>query len=201
MFNFKHNLVILDCEMTGLDPQTHQITEICALKCDPRNFKILERFHSYVGPYPWKSVEEIKRSADPWALKKGRVDLNSSSFTLAPKPLDVLERFSNWLPSEYILVGFNLYLDISFIRNLAESSQAISNPSRYLSYRVIDLIGLMELFYANNSELSFVEKSLSSFARQLGIEPTQAHSASGDCETTHKVLVKLLSNIKISESI
>jgi oligoribonuclease len=184
---FNAPLVFLDCEMTGPDPVEHQLVEIAAIHCDPKNFGILSSFHTYVGATEEMDSNDVITRAHPKVLKK--VEISKDRLDIAPPPGEAVQKLREWLPKgQYIWVGHNLMLDFMFLRRARE-------PEIRFNYRFLDLTALVELYaYQKNIELEGY--SLGKVAETLGIEvKTQLHCANNDVILVLDIFKYLMSGL------
>lgn len=183
-FNFGHPLIVLDLEMSGPDPSKHQITELAALKCDPNNLGIVDKFYQSFRAAPGKSPKKVIEEAHPVALEKTGLREKNLEFGLTPQ--EGVEKFKEWLPREYIFVGYNLMLDFMFLRKARE-------PEVRFNYRFIDVSTVVELYYGHESRVdSRNSYSLHNLANLLDISYEKSHSGMDDALLVQKIFKKLL---------
>jgi len=183
-FNFRKPLIVLDLEMSGPDPTLHQIVEIAAIKCDPKNLGQIEVFHKFCRSADTKTPEQVMQEAHPVAISK--VGFSEESLAFGPTPEEVVNEFKKWLPSNYIFVGFNLMLDFMFLRTACV-------PEVAFTYRFLDITTLIELYFGQEGSVDTRKGySLVKTAHSLGIPTNNSHSALADAEITLEILKKLL---------
>jgi DNA polymerase III epsilon subunit-like protein len=183
---FSSPLVLIDCEMTGPDPVEHQLLEISALRCDPKNYGIVDKFCTNVGVAPGSTVEEVMSKAHPGAIKKVRI--STEALSLAPSPAKAVQDLKDWLPgNDYIWVGHNLMLDFMFLRR-ADYPEEIR-----FNYRFLDLTTLIEVVAVRRGYV-FDDYSLRGIARYFDIKvpETIKHSAELDVHLVHEVFKELM---------
>jgi len=175
--------------MTGPDPVRNQLIEIAAIKCDPKNFGIVDTFSINVGVRSGESSDSVLANAHPGALKK--VKICKELLELGSPPEEAVKSLREWLPEgDYIWVGYNLMLDFMFLRRARE-------PEIRFNYRFIDITSLIELYmYKTGKEIA--EFSLESVASSLKICTSgDLHIALNDVKLGIKVfkfLIKELNN-------
>lgn len=136
----KHNLIWLDLEMTGLEPEKHVILEIGCVVTD-KNLKTLAE-----GPcYAIKHPESILTTMDPWSLEQhGRSGLTDrcrkSKTTLEAAEKGVLQ----FLQKECIekaspLCGNSIGQDRRFLYKYMPTLNA------FFHYRNVDVSSIKEL--------------------------------------------------------
>lgn len=185
-FNFRKPLIFIDLEMSGPDPSLHQIVELSALRCDPKNFGIVDQFGHRFRAVPGKSPEQVIEEANPIALEKTGLRAQDLQFGMTPE--EGVRQLKEWLPKEYIFVGYNLMLDFMFLRK-------VTSPEVKFNYRFIDVSTLAELYYGEDSrEDKRSAYSLHSLAESLNISYGKAHSSLEDVILVVKVFEKMLKN-------
>lgn len=195
-FNFKIPIVILDCEMSGLDTDKHQLIQIAALKCDPRTLKVLDTFDSFIGSeFGEDTIEEF---GNPQSLQNSSFYRNKERIKYSPPPPNVINCFIKWLPADYILSGYNLDLDLKFIDAVLNSSKfrSISKvPS--LSYKKIDLSHLVELYSSlHGTPADIVSRRLEDVCKSFKLKTSPSHDALNDCIMGLELLKYFMDTIK-----
>ena len=174
--------------MSGPDPQLHQITEISAIKCDPKNFGVLDQFGYRFKAVAGKTPEQVIKEAHPVALEKTGLRAQDLEFGLTPE--EGIRKFKEWLPNSYIFVGYNLMLDFMFLRKSC-------NPEVKFNYRFVDVSSIAELYYAEDSRQDTrISYSLHNLARSLGIPYENAHNSLDDALLVLEVFKKMLKNLE-----
>jgi len=201
MQNFREPVIIIDCEMTGLDPEKHQIIQISALKCDPKNLKVLDTFNKFVGPE--FTMSSLEMAANPVSISRSSFLQNRDKIKYASNPVQSLQEFSKWLPKDYTLSGYNLDLDLKFINSIIARASDMGNyPIASLSYRKIDIADLM-IFYSSFYDLpaDIDSKRLEEVCKSLNIKTEQAHDSLNDCKMCREVLLWLKNTVTFKEPI
>lgn len=184
LLNFRQPLIFIDLEMSGPDPVEHQITEIAALKCDPKNFGEVSRFQSYCGAALGRTPEAVFKDAHPVAVSK--TGLTVDRLTLARNPNEVIKDFRAWLPKEYIFVGYNLMLDFMFLRRSC-------SPEPRFKYRFLDITTLLEVYFAMDSSYPLGRSlSLEGAAKIFDIPCNNLHSALSDVLVSRRLFKSLM---------
>ena len=133
------DLIFLDLEMTGTDPDKDRILEIGAFICN-NDLVVLDTFESAVY-----CRSDILAEMGDWCkethARTGLLDLVPD----APSMWVVEDRFMDWLkannvePREGKLVGYSIHFDRAFIRKRMQTLDA------YLSHRMIDVSTVRDL--------------------------------------------------------
>ena len=185
------NLLFLDTETSGLDPQSNGILQLSA------------EFHSD-GKLVNSFNERIKHDSikvDLGALKVNRIKLGQVDSLGLPHDF-VMAKFVDWLLmlheqySNIVVVGHNLSFDVNFIK-AALQKMGCYNVDAVLPYRVIDTSGLARFLASLGvKELDEVfnaaqGSSLAAIAKGLGLKvPTELHNSAVDVELTAAVFYK-----------
>lgn len=136
----KDNLIWIDLEMTGLDPQTDQIIEIATIVTDSQ-LNILAQGPEIAIHQP----QSVLDGMDEWNTRQhGQSGLSKrvqeSSYSLAAAEQETLEFLKLWVPAgESPICGNSICQDRRF---LARLMPALEN---YFHYRNLDVSSLKEL--------------------------------------------------------
>lgn len=194
-FNFKIPLIILDCEMSGLDPDNHQLIQVSALKCDPRTLKVLDKFNSFVGP-EYGDLISLEEFSNPTALKNSSYFENKEVIKYSPNPNKVIANFFKWLPDDYIICGYNLDLDYKFIESILEK---YDNKTNRLAYRKIDLSHFVEYYSSiHGVPVDIDSKRLEDVCKSFGLKTEKAHDSLNDCKMALELLKHFIEVIKFN---
>ena len=162
-----NKFVVFDLETTGLDFETSEIIEIGAVKIE--NGEIKERFSSFAKP------------KYPIPLEAQKINnITNEMVEFAPKIEDIVIDFYNWskgcIISGYNIVGF----DMKFLTKVA------SKIGLKFDNEIIDT-----MIVVRQSKLRTTNYKLTTVAKTLGIDLTDAHRAYNDAHATAKVLMEL----------
>ncbi|KAL1998453.1 hypothetical protein VTN02DRAFT_6154 [Thermoascus thermophilus] len=135
-------LVWIDCEMTGLDPETDQILQICCFITDAQ-LRLLE-------PNGFEAVIHHPRSTldamSPWCVDThGRTGLTAavlaSTTTPAAAAADLLAYIQRHVPAPRtaLLAGNSVHADRAFL-----SRGPYAQVLEYLHYRILDVSAIKE---------------------------------------------------------
>lgn len=134
-------IVWVDCEMTGLDPDTHVIVEIAALVTDSD----LNILGEGVDVVVHASDEELAKMDDfvtnMHASSGLTEEIRNSTVSLAEAEARVLEYIRQWVdqPRTAPLAGNSIAADRGFIRS------SMPDLEEFLHYRMIDVSSIKEL--------------------------------------------------------
>lgn len=134
-------IVWVDCEMTGLDPDTHVIVEIAALVTDSD----LNILGEGIDVVVHASDEELAKMDDfvtnMHASSGLTEEIRNSTVSLAEAEQQVLEYIRQWVdqPRTAPLAGNSIASDRGFIRT------AMVELDEFLHYRMIDVSSIKEL--------------------------------------------------------
>ena len=150
---------VIDLETSGLDPCSCEILEIGAVKV--RNNIETSRYHTYIRPVGIISREASAVNGLTWKKLRNQPFLE-----------DVQQAFFEFVGSD-ILVGHNIGFDIKFIQTRCQVT---------LQNQCFDTLKWSRLAFPNlrNHKLDTL--------RTVFLFGGSAHSALGDCVTTHQLL-------------
>lgn len=172
----ERNLVFVDIETTGLNPELHEITEIGALVVEPRGFEVIKEYSAKVKP------EKIE-SADSEALE---LTGYSEKAWKEAKPLgEALDEFNKLSPGG-ILIGYNFTFDWSFLERAFLKFKITPN----FDYHRIDVMSIAYFKILDDPEAK--ELRLSRMCERFGIRRGREHSALEDARATYKLFLKLM---------
>ncbi len=134
------NLIWIDLEMTGLDPETDVIIEIATLVTD-KDLTILAE-----GPvHAIHQPEDVLKNMNPWCIKQhqksGLTDrIKQSSTTLKEAEDSTLAFLKQWVPEgKSPMCGNSICQDRRFM------AKSMNNLQCYFHYRNLDVSTLKEL--------------------------------------------------------
>jgi DNA polymerase III subunit epsilon len=158
---------ILDLETTGLSPDTDGIVEIAMIRIDGHG-NILDKFHSLINPLQSVKCTKIHGITD-------------SDVANAPKIFDVAGHITR-IMSEAILVAYNAYFDLSFLREKLFAPLDISQRHPYFCCMYMrGLIGLEP-----------TRTDLCNACNLAGINIENEHQAFYDAQYTQKLFTHYL---------
>lgn len=170
-------LAFIDMEMTGLDPERHEITEIGLVLASQPDFTILDEWEVKVQP---KHIE----TADPEALELNGYDpavWKAEAVSLEEALTTFIEKTEG-----AVMVAQNVSGDVMFLQKALHQT----GLEERMDYHRMDSLSLaFGLLYANPDVQRF---SLRNLAKHLDIENKNAHTALSDARTTFEIVRKLL---------
>lgn len=158
--------IVLDLEMTGLNPKTDEILEIGAVKI--RQGVKTEVFHRMVKPSNGISekIQEITGITQKMAAQGEELDY-------------VMEEFLEFL-EEDVIIGHNIILDFSFLKQWA------INRKRVLERKAVDTLKI-----ARKCLPHLEKRNLESLCSYYGIRQEISHRALEDAAVTWVLYQKL----------
>lgn len=171
------SFAVVDCETTGVNPQTDRILQVAAVIVNGTG-KVVDEFHTVVRP---ESPEEYEHGAE-------HIHGISQEQVRNGMPLrEALERL--WDISDgNVFTAHNARFDISFLR--AESERVGIAP-RVDSH--IDTLALARRIDAEKSR----RHSLDALCEHYGIERERAHDAKADATATAELLIHLMNDLGV----
>lgn len=166
IFHYNQDIVVLDIETTGLDPQEDEIIEIGAVKI--RNDIVTEEFQTLIKP-------KNKIPLGATAVN----GITNEMVVKSPRIKKVLPDFLKFIDNA-ILVAHNADFDMRFLRNKAEDvlNKEITNS-------VIDTLSQSRTIFP------LTPHSLSSICRKLDVSTFPNHRALDDARAAKEVYIKL----------
>jgi DNA polymerase III epsilon subunit family exonuclease len=161
-------IVALDTETTGLDPEIDRIIEIALLKF--RNFEIGEKFVKLINP-------EIENFYSISGIK-------SQDVKNAPKFKEVVEEIYNFMEGKIILCH-NAKFDISFLKKEFERSNY-----HFPQIKIIDTLLIAKRFFG------FKSNSLNNLSKIFKIQRFAEHRAEDDAKVAFEIFKSLCENIE-----
>lgn len=165
---FPHDYVIIDIEMTGLDPSKDSIIEIAGLRII--NDQIESTFSSLVKPEKYTLKEEIT------AL----TGITEELLSTAPAFGDIQEDLSAFI-DDLPLVGHNILIDIQFLNKTMSEHGCSVFANDY-----VDTLPLSQKLFPE-----FIHHRLTDMALYYGIATQGAHRALQDCYITKECFDKM----------
>ena len=170
-------LIFIDLEMTGSDPDKHEIIEIGWLIVEGRTFKVLSEYEAKIKP------EHIE-SADPEGIKVA--GYSEEGWKGAKDLKDAVKKLANVAPNAY-LTGSVIHNDWQFLERAFEKFKVRPNFSlRTLS---VDSIAYSKLY--NQKKIKAVGMR-SGIAKYFKIKYPEEHGALVDAKLSYEVFKKLM---------
>lgn len=192
-----NKLCAVDCETSGLNPDEHELLQICVLPLDS-DFKPDPK----VTPFYMEMQPMYPKKIQKRALAVNGLDLNHLMTNCVPGHR-VADLFVDWFdglglaPNKGIVpLGQNYQFDMRFIRawlgNLTYE-MCFKDQGHRDTKCVINFIN--DRAYQKGLPIPFPKTGLSAVATRLGINTDGAHDAMADCIMTAKVYKKLMGQI------
>ena len=160
------NYVVIDLEMTGLNPKEDAILEVGAVRV--RDGKTAEAHSALLRP------------ARPLTPEVSRLTgITPAMAEAGEEPEPAMERFFAFL-GEDILVGQNVIYDYRFLKQWAVNHDFLFERS------AVDTLKLARLFLPKDQK-----KDLESLCAYFSVEPKRAHRALDDARATGLILERL----------
>lgn len=177
----KEDLIFVDIETTGFDPEKHEIIELAYILVrqkggEGKEFEIIEEKEFRIKP------EHIE-TAEPQALKVNGYD--EGQWLFANSLTEVMKVFAEKSKGA-VFLSHNVTFDYSFIER-AFTKTGIKNE---MFYAKLDTISIAYAkLHANKHIERFALQKLCEF---FGIENTRAHSALADTRALFEIYKKLM---------
>jgi len=179
------NFVVLDTELTGLNPRRHEIISIGAVRVRNMRIAVDENFHAYVHP-----IKPL--------LKESTLvhRITSEQLEVAPGLEEVLPEFIEFCGAS-VLIGHYLHIDLAFINRAAKKilGGRLQNPN-------IDCARLAQahLKYLNRSGVKRISLDdafqLPKLAGDYGLPLFLPHDALEDAMQTAYLFIFLASKLR-----
>jgi len=170
-------LAFIDFEMSGLNPEVHEITEMGLVLARQPDFAILDEWEAKVMP---KNIE----TANPESLEIGGFDKEvweKEAISIEEALTILMEKAKG-----AIMVGQNVSADVLFLQKELYRT-GIENR---MDYHRMDSMSVGYAFFHDDPNIE--RFSLRGLAERLGIENKNAHTALSDARTTYEVVKKIL---------
>lgn len=166
------SFTVIDVETTGLSAVRNRIIEIGMVRVE--KLKIKSRFHSLINPntYIPSFITQF-------------TGISNDDVEDAPAFEDLAESILDFTENT-VLTAHNLPFDYSFLKN----------ELRLCGYDIPNLETLCTLKLARRVFPFLKSRSLGSVAMHLSIKNSDAHRALSDAETTARILIKLIKQLK-----
>lgn len=186
---FKHDLLLIDIESTGVDTSKHELIELGAILLDKKTLKEKRSFESFVKPTRWKD-------RDPEAMAVNQISYEQLKNAASLKT--VITKFEKTFGNKVTLANYGTILDTAILR---KSYKQIGSLYPF-DYHVFDMWPLCYTFMAKRRKLAnrkkFAGFSLEDLADTLRVKiPSNRHTALADCRLEAEILRKLLKSLKV----
>lgn len=188
-------LCAIDCETTGLDPDIHEILELCIMPLDPRSLKPLEHFRVFIKP-------ESLATIDPKAMSVNKLDLDKI-MKYGKSHTEALDLFDKWFEhtigdnkfgtkAKIMPLGHNYPFDRGFLMKFFGPKLY----DIYFDYRIRDTAiaanFLNDHAFWHGERVPFNKVNLQWLAKKFNIEVIGGHTALGDCLLVSKIYKEMI---------
>lgn len=154
--NFKNDLLLVDLEMTGLDPEKQEIIQLSAVLLDKKTLAEKSYFNSYIKPQKWQNRDlqsmEVNKIKYEWLKNAPGLKQVLQSFSKKYKPSSVtLAYYGGPLDMDFLRAGykkaalkwqfdyhyFNLW---AFFYGLLATKEKLKNSKKFTGFAVEDLM-------------------------------------------------------------
>jgi DNA polymerase III subunit epsilon len=175
--------VVLDTELTSLDPVSNRVISIGAIAMDGSRIRMGEHFYCVVNP----GIEVPAATVLVHGLRP--VDVIQGS-----PPADAISRLLSFSAGS-VLVGHFLGMDLAALRKeVAGNTKALGGPAVDTA-RVQRWLDLRQNMYREDRGHEVDRIDLASLARRYGLEIQEAHHALYDALLTAQLWQRLLSQL------
>lgn len=172
------SFAVVDCETTGVNPETDRIVQVAAVIVNGTG-EVVDEFHTVVKP----------ESPDNYVHGAEHIHGISEEQVRNGMPLrQALERLWN-ISEGNVFTAHNARFDISFLK--AESERVGIAP------RIDNHIDTLALARRIDTEKSR-RHSLEALCEHYGIERERAHDAKADATATAKLLIHLMNDLGVN---
>ncbi|MFC1649220.1 3'-5' exonuclease [Patescibacteria group bacterium] len=175
--NFRdRDLLFVDLETTGLDMDTHEITEVGILVVNGRNYKVKKEYHALVKPLHIETATEEGLRVGQYSKKRWKE---------AREPEIVLKEIAGLAPNAMV-AGWKVDFDWGFLEKGFKTHKIIHT----YDYHLLDVISIAYAQFVNEKHPKTL--SLRNVARKLKIKIPDEHDAMTDIKATYEVFLKLM---------
>jgi DNA polymerase III epsilon subunit-like protein len=192
-----HQMCAIDIETGGLDPNWHEILQICILPLDANCDVRRDVMPFYIDLRP-----EHPTRVEPEARKKNGISLERMMRGFdQDKAKDLLEDWVNKLQLPYTKYGkrkriLPLGQGYHFDKAFLQTWLGVDRYSEIFDGRVVDTVSvasyLNDLAAMHAEKVPFSKVNLSWLCKQLSVPLDRAHDAMADCVATAAVYKKLI---------
>jgi len=181
----------LDCETTGLDPNTHGVIQVACIVAEGETIKKakeIDRCNLFFNP------KSIGCKIDKEALeinKRTKKEIKKFPKHTFKTLISFFEKHINKFDKEdkFIVVGQNVKFDVEFLHGWAKREE-FDFMGSYVDWRVIDTLVLARLQHALG-RIDPPDFKLATLCMEYDIEEPD-HDAMGDIVATKKLLKRML---------
>lgn len=185
----KYTPIVIDCETSGCDPQSHAILEIALVTLKFDGTKLLPDYSETFHLLPFEGAEFDPQSMaihqiDPFQPLRFAITQDQAMQIIKTK---IEENYKKFKGQRAILVGHNAWFDLAFINAAYERCNIKSPFHRFTSCDTATLSG----FIYNETVLA---KAL--YRAKISYNPQEAHGALYDAQKTAELYCRMINNKK-----
>ncbi|HYF05180.1 MAG TPA: exonuclease domain-containing protein [Patescibacteria group bacterium] len=189
---FKNDILLVDLEMSGLNPRRHEILQLAGVLLDKKTLKEKKHFNVYITPKAW-------RKADPKSLEITGISLNT--LKSQGKPLaEALDDFVKHFGKKVTIANWVGTLDKAFMEAAFEKTR---KPYPF-DYHSFDIWVLAAAYAAQHLSLRNkkrhdgfdMEDLIKSFKMA---DEGKRHDALSDCRYAAEILRQLWKRLKFKK--
>lgn len=184
MYNFRHDILLIDLETTGLFSSEHEIIQIGALVLDKHTLKEKKSFSTFIKPKKWQ-----KRNKESMHINK----ISWETLKDAPSLEEAIEKLQKIMPKNLILAYYAGVLDIEFMKAAFQKLKK-QWPFDHHYFNIWGLFyGYAALHLPMNNKKKFAGFGLEDFAKHFKI-PVHGdlHDALTDCRLEADIIRKVM---------
>jgi DNA polymerase III epsilon subunit family exonuclease len=184
MYNFRHDIVLIDLEATGLFANQHEIIQIGAIVLDKKTLKEKKSFSTFIKPKKWQ-----KRNHESMQVNK----ITWETLKDAPSLEEAITDLEKIMPKQMILAYYAGIFDIEFMK-AAYAKLKKSWPYDHHYFNIWGLFyGFASLHLPMNNKKKFAGFGLEDLAEYFKITVTgNLHDALTDCRLEADILRKVM---------
>lgn len=186
--NFYKDLLVIDLEMTGLDPMKHEIIQIGAVLLDKISLQEKQSFMTYIRPTKW-------RNRDNQSMKINNIE--KELLNTAPSLKEAILEFNQLFNKPVIICVWGGILDAIFLQKAYTKCHI---PYSF-DYHVFNIWSLAYPFMAIKNQLKDSTRhagfSLDGLLKTLKVPiPLHRHDALVDCRLAAEALRQLVNKLR-----
>lgn len=184
---FNKDILLIDEENSGLDPQRHDIIQLAGVLLDRKTLKEKKHFNSYIKPKRWRNrnAESMAVSGITWDQLKN-----------APSLKTVLTQFNATFGANVTLAYYVGVSDINFLY-AAYKQSGMRFP---FDYHFFNIWGVMYAYLAKRnllkSKKDFGGFSLETMIKLFKLETPPLHDALVDCRVEAEIFRRVMKELK-----
>jgi DNA polymerase-3 subunit epsilon len=179
--SFPKNLLVLDLETTGRDPEVHSTIEIGVVLLDGNTLEEIDSWSTLIKRQEANSTDQAAM------LLHGRTPREIESGKDAKEAVEeLLSRFG----TDYLIAGWNVGFDVQFLRTLLRKT-GHHDAFTQIDYHRVDVWSIAQ-FLKSIGWFHNDVSSLSCLCEELGLPRARAHSGLEDARVTAAALRRLV---------